>query len=248
MHIPIYQTSDDTDWAVIFIHGFMGTPNQFTDLADAVHGIGCTYRSVLLPGHGGGIGDFIKPGLHDWQAHVQKEIDEIKHDYKKIFLIGHSMGGLLALNASLIKENKISGVVLLSTPLKVYLLNPKRLLLKLRLLRLPKDDQIKAAYIESNSITASRSFFYSFAIKPAFHFYRLVQQTKKRLPEVFVPVCMFHSKNDETTSYQSAALLYDGLRNTQRTAFSLEKSWHVFYEEAEREMIKDKVIRFMQQN
>ena len=225
----------------------MGSPGQFADLAEAVHEIGCTYRALLLPGHGGGLRKFVKSGLRDWQACVQSEIDKIKQEHKKIFLVGHSMGGLLALQASLVKENNISGLVLISTPLKVYLLNPKRLLQRLGIMRLPKSNKMKAVYIESNSIATPGPLLYSFAIRPALHFYRLLWQTKKRLPEVFVPVCMFHSKNDETTSYKSAALLYEGLCNTERRSFSLDKSWHVFFEDDEREFIRAKVIEFIRE-
>ena len=245
VHIPTYKKYNNADCAVIFIHGFMGSPNQFTDLAEAVYNIGCTYMSVLLPGHGGGTDEFVRFGTLDWQRHVQSEIDKIKHDYKKIFLVGHSMGGLLALNASLVKDNNISGVVLISTPLKTYLLNPKSLLRKLRLLLLPKNNEIKSAYIKSNSVAAKKFWHFPLAVKPVMNFYRLVRQTNKRLPEVVVPVCMFHSRNDETTSYKSAGILYERLCSAPKTAFSLDKSWHAFYVEDEREIIKNKLIEFI---
>jgi len=225
----------------------MGGPNQFTDLEEAVYEAGCTCTSVLLPGHGAGIREFVKFGVGDWQRHLQDEIDKIKRDHKQIVLVGHSMGGLLALGASLNKENHIAAVVLLSTPLKIYLLNLRSLWFKLRLLRFPKDNEVRAAYIKSNSITLSKLFFYPSLIKPVIQLYKLIRRTKKHLSDVFVPVYMFHSKNDETTAYQSAALLYEGLCNTQRTAFALDKSWHAFYSADERKLIQDQLIVLIEQ-
>lgn len=247
MQTPTYQKHKDAEVAVLFIHGFMGGPNQFADLEEAVYGVGCTCVSVLLPGHGGGVCEFVKSGVDDWQRHVQDEIDKIKRDHKKIILVGHSMGGLLALNASLVKENPIAAVVLLSTPLKIYLLNLRSLRFKLRLLRFPKDNAVRAAYIKSNSITLSKLFFYPSLIKPVVQLYRLIRRTRKHLSDVFVPVYMFHSKNDETTAYQSAALLYEGLCNTQKTAFALDKSWHAFYSADERKLIQDQLLRLVEQ-
>ena len=244
MHTRAYKKNSNTDCAVIFIHGFMGSPNQFDDLTDTAYDIGCTCISVLLPGHGVRANEFVKFGVSDWQNHLQSEIDKIGHGYKKIFLVGHSMGGLLALNASLIKENNISGVVLISTPLKVYWFNRN----KLRLLLFPKDNEIKSMYLKSNSIDISGPFFYPSAIKPVIEVYKLMRQTKKHLPEVFVPVYMFHSKGDEATAYKSADLLYKGLCNTQRTAFSLDKSWHAFYDGDEREIMRNKLVEFIQAN
>ena len=247
MHHPTSRSHDGSDCAVIFIHGFMGSPNQFANLADAVYDMGCASKSVLLPGHGGDIKAFARFGARDWQQHLQDEIDTMK-GYRNIFLVGHSMGGLLALNASLMRENHIAGVVLLQTPLKVYLLNPRTLWLKLRLLRFPKQHVIKSAYIKSKSIPIPRLFFYPLFIKPVTEFYKLMRQTKKRLSEVFVPVCMFYSRADETTSYKSADLFYQGLCNTQRSLFSLDNSWHAYYDDDEGRFIQDKILAFIQQN
>ena len=247
MHIPTYKKHDGGDCAVMFIHGFMGGPSQFADLEAAVYEIGCSCVSVLLPGHGGGVDQFVKFGVSHWQGHVQEEIDKIKGDYRQIFLVGHSMGGLLALNASLVKENQIAAVMLLSTPLKINLFNPRMLWAKLRLLAFPKSHEIKAAYVKSNSLTAAKFFVYPLFVKAFINFYRLVGRTRARLSEVFVPVYMFHSKNDETTSYRSVALLCAGLCNTETTVFSLDKSWHAFYCAEEREIIKEQLIQMIRE-
>ena len=246
MHIPAYKKCDGADTAVVFIHGFMGSPDQFEDLAETVHGLGCAYMSVLLPGHGCGIDGFVKSGEQYWTRHVQSELDKIKNDYARIFIVGHSMGGLLALNASIIRENNIAGLVLLATPLKIHLLNPKAMSKRLRFLRLPGDHEIKAAYMKAFSLTKSKFFYYPLFVRPAISFLKLMKRTKKRLPEVFVPVCMFYSKNDETTSYKSVKLLDKGLCSTQKTLFALDKSWHAFYSEDENKIIRDRLIEFIQ--
>jgi esterase/lipase len=77
------------------------------------------------------------------------------------------------------------------------------------------------------------------------NFYKLVKKTKKNLKRVFVPVTMFHSENDETTSYKSVKLLCEGLSNTQSNAFALSKSWHAFYPDDERKIISEKLLDFI---
>ena len=241
-HVPTFRENDNADTAIIFVHGLMGSPTQFDDLAQAVYDIGCTFSCTLLLGHGRGIAEFAKFGAANWQNHLQQEIDKIKNRYDRIFLVGHSMGGLLSLHASLKKENKISGVFLLATPLKVYLFSPTALLRKVRLLTYPKSNPVKAAYMKSNSIELSKHLIFLRAIKTMREFYKLMKQVKKRLPDVAVPVYIFHSKADETASYKSAEMFYEGLCNTQRFSFSLDKSWHTFYYKDEREIIKRKLI------
>ena len=239
LHTPACQEHPDAKTMVVFIHGFMGSPNQFIDLAAAAYENSCSYVSVLLPGHGVHAKEFMKSAASDWERHVQNEIESIKDRYEKIFLVGHSMGGLIALNVSLDKENKIAGIFMISTPLKLRWFHYQSLFAKLRLLTYPRSNEVKSAYLKSNSIAGCSLIYYPLFVKPFMSFYQLVRKTKNCLAEVFVPVYIVHSKNDETTSYKSAKLLYDGLCNAQRTAVTLDKSWHAFFTEQERRIISE---------
>ena len=245
MHTPISQERNDADKAVVFIHGFMGSPDQFAELAAAVYNSGCSCYCLLLPGHGAGAREFIKRGIDDWERHLQAEISKVRDKYDKIYLVGHSMGGLLALNASLNRENKIAGVFLLSTPLKFNVFSLKSLAARVRFLAYPKDHEVKAAYHAGNSLAGASVFAYPLFIKPILHSQKLIRKTKRQLADVFVPVYMVHSKNDETISHKSGAMLYEGLCNTRRTAFSIDRSWHAFYAEEERGVIAEKLVGFI---
>ncbi len=236
---------DNAGKAVVFIHGLMGSPSQFDDLAASAFLSGCSIVSVLLPGHGGGVRDFIRFGAKDWQACVQSELDGLKDRYRSVFLVGHSIGGLLALNACLIPENRISGVLLISTPLKFNVLNPQSLLMKLRLIALPKNSAVRAAYRSANSVAISNPLLYPLALRPVFGAFKLARETKRILADISVPVCMFHSRNDETTSYKSARLLLDGLGNTPVAAYELKSSRHAYYDAKEREIIKARLLEML---
>ena len=245
MHAPFFKENCNTKKLVVFIHGFMGSPNQFNDLTQAVHDCGCSYMSVLLPGHGVRTKDFRKFGMIHWEAHLQSELDRVKNIYDEIYLVGHSMGGSLALNASLIKENKIEGVFMIATPLKVNMLNLRSLSQRMQYLVYPKKHYIKAIYLKSCSLTDFSVFSLFFFIKPIINFYKLTAKTKKCLKDVRVPVNMVHSKSDETAAFISSKMLYDGLYTTKREAFVLNKSWHVFFPEDEQKFITEKLISFI---
>jgi len=245
MHNPVLHELDGSSTIVMFIHGFMGSPNQFESLIETVHNAGCSYCSILLPGHGFRMNEFSKSNSHDWERHVQTEIDKIKDKYEKIYLFGHSMGGLLALNASLNNENKIAGVFILQTPLKINTTNFKFLIPKLKLLFYPRSNAIKAVYIRSKSIDMSNLLLYPLIVKPILNFYKLLCKTNKNLKNVVVPVHMIYSTTDETTSYKSLRLMYEGLCNTKRDCFTIHNSWHAYFSHEDWRLISKELSRFV---
>ncbi|MCL1816555.1 MAG: alpha/beta fold hydrolase, partial [Clostridiales bacterium] len=161
--------------------------------------------------------------------------------YQNIFLVGHSMGGLLALNASLVKQNHVCGVVLLSTPLKLDF-RPHSLLRKASLIILPAGHAVKDSYWQAKG-------FSGFAIcpnwiKPFCGFSRLLRKTQPILQHISVPVLAVHSLNDETVSFKSAGMFIESLRNTTIKHMTLEKSWHSYYTPIERELIQSALLEF----
>jgi len=241
-HKPVFWEKENAQSLVIFIHGFMGGPVQFNDLLELAYERGCSVCAILLPGHGGTGKDFGRYGLADWENHLQNELDKHKSAYQNIILVGHSMGGLLALNASLQKQNHIRGVVLIATPLKLNL-SPRSLLRKASLLILPTNHPIKKTYWQAKG-------FSGFAIsprwlKPTKDFNNLLRKTTQNLPLIFAPVLAIHSLYDETVSYKSADMLYNGLCNTTRKRLTLKKSWHSYYTPKERELTRAALLEFI---
>jgi len=242
MHRPINRERDTAETMVIFIHGFMGSPDQFSDLADAVYEKGCSTMSILLPGHGAGMGEFVRSNMRDWERHVQSEIDRVDERYKKIILVGHSMGGLLALGASLAPDSRVAGVLTIATPLKI---NKKSFYIKLQMMTRPSMSEIKRAYFRATSIGRSAFWHYLILSRPLYHLFRLIKQTRGRLAEVTVPVTLFYSRGDETVDYRSAKFFEEGLCNTEPTVVTLDKSWHAYYDAAERAVIVGKLLEMV---
>ena len=242
MHNSIWLNRENAKALIMFVHGFMGSPSQFSDLLEDVYKRGCSACAVLLPGHGGTGQDFVRCGLADWEDHLQEELDKYTPAYPKIILAGHSMGGLLALNASLHKRNNISGVFLLSSPLKINF-SPFSLLRRLVRLTYPVNNHIKATYRQAMSL--SNIALSPRWAKPMYGFFRLMRKTKLNLPRVFVPVLAIHSRQDETVAFKSADKIYNGLRNNIKKRLTLEKSWHAYYTPEEWAMVRAVLLEYI---
>ncbi|HDP34785.1 MAG TPA: alpha/beta fold hydrolase [Candidatus Hydrogenedentes bacterium] len=87
---------ENTDKAILFVHGFSGTPNNFHDLPDQVAEAGWRVRVMLLPGHGTSPREFEKTSAEQLRQGVADELAPLRERYKTVVLVGHSMGGALA--------------------------------------------------------------------------------------------------------------------------------------------------------
>jgi len=244
MHAPFEKEHPNTDTIAIFTHGFMGSPNQFEDLAAFAYRHNCSVLSLLLPGHGGSAKEFTKYRLSHWENHLESEIKRASGSYKNIILLGHSIGGLLSLNASLDKDFNIKGVLLISSPLKLRY-SPRTLLTGIRLHLFPKrTDEILEAYRKSNSIAIPSIFSYLFWHKQTADVYKLMAKTRSNLPAITVPTTIINSKKDETVSLKTAKIFSDGLTNTKKVII-LSESWHAFYTPTERAVVCQELLHLI---
>lgn len=97
--------------AVVFLHGWLMGPWMW---AEAASKLSASHRNVILtqPSHGA-------PGLPvgaemaDWAAWLQDEL--AAHGAERAVLVGHSMGGMLALDAAARYPDTVLGLCLVST-------------------------------------------------------------------------------------------------------------------------------------
>jgi carboxylesterase len=79
------------------VHGFTGSPHSLRPLADALATAGHTVELPLLPGHGTRVEDMIHTGWSDWCLHVEAVHADLAQRVERVFVVGLSMGGALAL-------------------------------------------------------------------------------------------------------------------------------------------------------
>lgn len=103
--------------AALLIHGFPGTAAETRPLATILHEAGWTTRGLLLPGFGPGIASLADRSAEEWLAVVVEETAELKRRFRRVVLIGFSMGGALALQAA--ARTPVDGLALLAPFWKV---------------------------------------------------------------------------------------------------------------------------------
>lgn len=246
-HRPFERLVAKSDTLVLFVHGFLGSPDQFREYADVLFEKGISSAAVLLPGHGSDGRAFAKARLDDWQKHVDKAVDHYRDKYPNLILFGHSMGGLLAARASLGREDSVKGLFLLASPLqmKVTARAVKRVLCVKFGSKKLDDDEITGTYRKTNSVYPVSIFTYPLWLRQTKDLKRLILATKEILPFVAVPTVSVHSKGDETVSFESSRLFEEGLSGTSCTTVILERSHHAHYFPEEGEVIQEELLKMI---
>ena len=71
-HQPTSRTVDGSSTAILFVHGIVGTPDHFLDLLPLIPD-SWSYVNILLPGHGGSVGDFSRSSMALWRKAVTQQ-------------------------------------------------------------------------------------------------------------------------------------------------------------------------------
>ena len=243
-HAPQLLINPASSGIVVFIHGFMGSPRQFDRLAEAVRKQGCSAATLLLPGHGGSARDFASSTFQCWQSHVDAEIERFSCDYKNIWLAGHSMGGLLAVNAAVRFGGYVRGIFTVACPFKITTFSAYTIKVRIRQVLSGKNDPIKNAYLSNSSVVPSPSLIWH-GRKPAAELKKLMIAARNNLPQVRVPVTAVYSTSDELTSIVSLDILKEGLTGAFFEPVTLTESLHAYYTEHEQSVIEQSQIKLI---
>ena len=104
----------------LLIHGLTGTAEEMRYLGDRLNRqMGFSVLGVLLAGHGTDEADFQARGWPDWLGSVEQGLFNLAETCSSVFLVGFSMGGLIAMRLALRHGGKVRALALLATPLFV---------------------------------------------------------------------------------------------------------------------------------
>jgi len=236
-HEPLFLENKESREIIVFIHGFMGSPRQFDRLAELSHKNGYNALSVLLPGHGGTLREFSSSTYRMWGAHLNSEIERLSECFDKIWLVGHSMGGLLALTVAKRPSKKLRGIFLIASPLELTFLSKEDI--KIRLAQVFRDD-----YVGESSVPRSTSLAFH-ALAPMVEVRKLISVSKSVLPKIQTPVGAVYSVSDELVSIKTLRILKAGLINSSLEYHVIVDSLHSYYTDEEKQIIDEAVLAFV---
>ena len=222
--------------AVLIIHGFAGgvydeeslqyklNPNWELDV-----------YNFTLPGHERNLTRDVT--YQEWIESVDEHIEYlIKKGYKSIYVIGHSMGGVLATHAA-VKYKEVKKLVL-AAPAFQYLDEDTKLVDKF-------DSLIKngANIIKTYKGKEIISRILKVSIPMLLEFAKLVEQSQDLPSQLTTPTLIIQGKEDDIVPPTSSEFVFDNAKGDKWLIYVDEVS-HEIFNSPKKEIINDEIEKF----
>ena len=271
LNVPFTIGPENAEIACLLIHGFSGTPTEMRGLGEALAEQGIRVYGVLVAGHNGDPEALIVSGRRTWIASVEEGLAQLA-SYKTVFVAGLSMGGVLALTLAIRHPERIAGVVAMSTPtrldsnIQTRLVPLARYFIKwfypLKALnfnsptvqaQILKQAQLRDATVTTIDFTDSQvvnhiKTLVRIPVPAIAELITLINQTRKILSKLRIPLLIIQSKQDQTVEPNCAEELYRlTISAPSKSLHWLEQSNHVITTGVEREEVYQLVSSFIKE-
>jgi carboxylesterase len=239
---PFFFPGNDT--GCLLIHGFTGAPTEMRPLGEFLAGKGYTVLGVRLAGHGTKIEDMNRVSWQDWSNSVLDGWHLLRPNTSSVFIIGLSMGGVLALyHASFLP---VEGVISLSAPYQIGS--------DLRLKIIPLYSKIKPYISKGESDWQDPEadedhFSYDmYPTKAVGQLTSLLENLRTSLPAVSVPALLIHSLKDIGVPPHNLDKIAHALGTPKDKIrkILLEKSGHVVTRDLDKGLVFSATHQFIQ--
>jgi carboxylesterase len=217
-----FDLGDGRD-AALCLHGLTGTPYEIRPIAEALAASGVRAVGPLLPGHGGAHEALAGARHGDWIDAVARAHRELRARHERVFTVGLSLGGLLALcNAA---EAEVDALAVIATPLRIG----TRLAALLPLVRRVKPYFPKRRGSDIRDAGA-RARHPSMTVMPAASVIELVRlqgHARSILHRVRAPLLVAHGRLDATVHPRNSQEIAASVSSPERELLWLPNSGHV---------------------
>jgi carboxylesterase len=233
--------------AALLIHGFTGSADEMVYLGQRIAEAGITASLPLLPGHGTAPEDLRDVSRWDWLECVHREFVRLTDEHDPVYIVGLSMGGLLALELAGSAEGKCAaGLALLATPLKLNVKFWPTILppiadwqLLNRITWSKGEEGVSIADTEEQARAVS---YLEAPGRSLAQLFKLMKESDPAL--VQMPTFLVYSKSDPSVPFSNMKLIHDRLGSRRIETLKLQKSYHVVSRDLEKDLVAEQVIRF----
>ncbi|MDR7073014.1 alpha/beta hydrolase [Fictibacillus barbaricus] len=221
------------------LHGFTGGPYEIEPVTDYLSKHTDWLLSIpTYPGHGTKLS--LKGITHiEWLEEAEKAYLELREKTDKIYIVGFSMGGMIA--GYLASKYGCDKLILLNA--SAYYLNPGQMIKDIANMMITglsgglKDHELYHRY---------RKKLLDTPFSATKEFRKLVKTLKPSLSKVKAPTLIVQGECDGLVPRKSAEFLYAAIAATNKRICYFKESKHMICHDVEKEQLIEEVYQFLQ--
>ncbi len=232
---------------VLLIHGLSGSTADMQFIGDSLGGTGQRVINIGLPGHGTRPEDLLAVRMQEWIDAAAAGIDACPQG---CFIVGQSMGALLALYGAVRYPGRVRGLALLAPAIRLSggfnrlfmsLLHAYAMVLPVPALYYTKAN---GADIADPAAKDHYGAYNKIAFNALVQFERLRRLVLKLLPGVCVPVLTVSSVNDHTIARNAVEIIDRKIGSTIKKNVVFSGSFHVLSVDRDKEGVVASILEF----
>ncbi len=244
---------------VLLVHGLTGVPLEMKFLGKSLHKNGFSVVCPLLEGHAKGKEELLKTTWEDWYATVDKTFFALRKKFKKVYVAGICVGGMLGLNLAADHGRMVDGAAIYSAAIRYDGWNVPRYsflsfilpylgqLPPLRYMsfkeRFPygiKDDRLRKIILKSDVLKDTYEKFPYLMLR---EMYALNAEMEKKYERIKSPTLLLHARNDDLSHYRNSEFIFKKIK-APKEIHLLEDSYHMIHIDKERDKVAQMTIDF----
>jgi carboxylesterase len=238
---------------VLCLHGITGTPFEVRPVAEALGRLGCTVEAPTLAGHGGELRDLARSGWSDWFGSAEAALERLRERVGggPVAVVGFSMGGLLALRLARLYPDRISALVVMSTPLRLRrfqvmgIRSITSLPLDFRAMPIVCVPKLAGSDISDPEMRYVNPGLRAFPLSALRALIDLMDVVRADLGAIRTPALVVHGRQDHTVPMEDSLELTGCLGSEVIERLWLDKSFHIVTLDVERGQVIEGIARFL---
>ena len=237
-----FELNTESQIGVLIIHGFSSSTYEVRELAHFLADKGFRVLAKNLPGHATSIDDCNNSRYEDWVDFVKADAGELLATCDRVYCIGISMGGVLALH--LASFMPINGVIAAAS---VFLFRNEFLTRYANTFfchLVPSIDKV-SQFPKS----ARKGKYYGYNRYPTIalnQMRKLVNMVRPTLHKISSPVLLIHSIIDKTSQMKNLDYLKNTIDNRLLNTLVVERVSHALFDSSpDQEQIFNRCVEFL---
>jgi carboxylesterase len=242
--MPAEQHTSKPTIGVLLIHGFAGSKHDLAEMELLLRQRGIITQNMVLPGHGTTVRDLMAKGWKDWASAVRAELHELKQRCDAVFLVGHSLGGALALHTAAYEE--VSGVVSMCAPIRMYPIT--RFLVRVGKFFTPFAPSFGEDIHDRSAYRRYTNDGYTWMPTRALESMMLYLPTlRAELARITAPALIMISLHDHVVPARDGREIYRLIGSKEKRLITFYNSYHVIMKDHDREEVFTRTLDFILQ-